>query len=150
MDRQCRSSDPDIYAAGDVAVMETSLPGSRMRLESWQNAQDQGMAVAQAILGEDVDYLPTPMVWSQQFDQFIQISGHVNAGQNVVERSTRTGSLRFYLDADMKLLGAIGMNAGRDFRFARQLVEGGACIAPEDLADASKPLNKLNPAVATA
>src|SRR5690606_24389697 len=113
VDRQCRSSDPHIYAAGDVAVMETSLAGRRMRLESWQNAQDQGMAVAQAIMGQDVDYCPVPMVWSQQYDQFIQISGHVHAGDQWTERRTSTGILRFYLDATGTVVAAIGMNAGR-------------------------------------
>src|SRR5690606_42065189 len=97
--RHSRSGAPPRYAAGDVAVMETSLAGTRMRLESWQNAQDQGMAVAQAIMGQDVDYCPVPMVWSQQYDQFIQISGHVHAADQWTERRTSTGILRVYLDA---------------------------------------------------
>ncbi|HLU78618.1 MAG TPA: FAD-dependent oxidoreductase [Burkholderiaceae bacterium] len=150
VDRQCRSSDPHIYAAGDVAVMETSLAGRRMRLESWQNAQDQGMAVAQAIMGQDVDYCPVPMVWSQQYDQFIQISGHVHAGDQWTERRTSTGILRFYLDATGTVVAAIGMNAGRDFRFARQLVERKARVPAAVLADPGQPLNKVASTAITA
>ena len=151
VDTQCRTSDPDIHAAGDVAILETSLPGTRLRLESWQNAQDQGMAVAQAILGRDVSYRPVPMVWSQQYDRFIQIAGHVNAGTLVAERPAGVdGSLRFYLADDTTVLGAIGMNAGRDFRFARQLVERSCRIAPDVLTDTTRPLNKLATATVSA
>lgn len=149
VDRQCRSSDPDIFAAGDVAVMETSL-GVFLRLESWQNAQDQGMIVAKAMLGQNVEYVPVPMVWSQQFDQFIQISGYINAGTQAVLRETTSGTLRFYLGEDSTVLGAIGMNAGRDFRFARQMVERSCRVAAGDLQDPSRPLNKLATATVAA
>lgn len=144
VDERCMTSDPDIYAAGDVAISETWTGGIRARLESWQNAQDQGMAVARAILGHDISYRPTPMVWSQQYDQFIQIAGHVNGSATTVLRQMPNGgSLRFYLDAEGITVGVIGMNAGRDFRFARQLVERSIPVACADLADAGKPLNRL-------
>lgn len=150
VDDQCRTSDPSIYAAGDVAILETSMPGVSMRLESWQNAQDQGMAVAASILQQDVCYRPTPMVWSQQFDQFIQIVGHSNAGTVAVERAAGNGRLTFYLDSESAVLGAVGMNAGRDFRFARQLVERGIRVSSEALADPSTPLRQLASSHATA
>ena len=51
VDAQCRSSDPDILAAGDVAVWHSEWAGRRMRLESWQNAQEQGIAAARSALG---------------------------------------------------------------------------------------------------
>ncbi|MBP6019356.1 MAG: FAD-dependent oxidoreductase [Burkholderiaceae bacterium] len=144
VDDRCLTSDPDIYAAGDVAITETAPGGIWTRLESWQNAQDQGIAVAHSILSHDLSYRPTPMLWSQQYDHFIQVAGHVNsATKTVLRQLPNGGSLRFYLDADNTTLGVIGMNAGRDFRFARQLIERGANVLPEDLADANKPLNRL-------
>jgi 3-phenylpropionate/trans-cinnamate dioxygenase ferredoxin reductase subunit len=144
VDDRCLTNDPNIYAAGDVALTETSGTNVRMRLESWQNAQDQGMAVARSILGHDAVYRPTPLLWSQQFDQFIQIAGHVHGGTITVMRTMPNGgSLRFYLNADQAVLGVIGMNAGRDYRFARQLVERLACVPPTELADPDKPLKQL-------
>ncbi|MCD0505820.1 NAD(P)/FAD-dependent oxidoreductase [Bordetella petrii] len=51
VDEYCRTSAPDVYAAGDVAVMQVAAAGRRLRLESWQNAQDQGAAAARACSG---------------------------------------------------------------------------------------------------
>lgn len=144
VDALCRTNDPNIYAAGDVAVMETTGTGGWSRLESWQNAQDQGMAVARAIMGHDTHYRPTPMLWSQQFDQFIQIAGHVHGGAITAMRTMPNGgTLRFYLTEQEVVAGVIGMNAGRDYRFAKQLVERGARVAAADLADAAIPLKQL-------
>lgn len=149
VDAQCRSSDPAIYAAGDVAVVETAIDGVHMRLESWQNAQDQGMAVARAILGQPISYRPTPILWSQQFDQFIQIAGHVDRFVQTVVRAVRgKGSMRFYLDGEEIVRGVIGMNAGRDWRFARQLVEQNARVSAATLADSEQPLKRLVPSMA--
>ena len=52
VDAQCRTSDPDILAAGDVAVAPNPWAGRSLRLESWQNAQGQGMAAARSALGQ--------------------------------------------------------------------------------------------------
>ncbi|HRL20548.1 MAG TPA: FAD-dependent oxidoreductase [Alcaligenes sp.] len=149
VDEQCRSADPHIYAAGDVALRPADGVRPALRLESWQNAQDQGMAVAQAILGQQVHYLPTPLVWSQQYDRFIQICGHVDQAQDTVLRSVKQGgSLRFYLDAQGALQGVVGINAGRDWRAARALVERREKADPRALADPAIALNKLPQALA--
>ncbi|WP_341668509.1 NAD(P)/FAD-dependent oxidoreductase [Alcaligenes sp. SDU_A2] len=149
VDEQCRSADPHIYAAGDVALRPADGVRPALRLESWQNAQDQGMAVAQAILGQQVHYLPTPLVWSQQYDRFIQICGHVDQAQDTVLRSVKQGGrLRFYLDAQGALQGVVGINAGRDWRAARALVERREKADPRALADPAIALNKLPQALA--
>ncbi|MFT0545745.1 NAD(P)/FAD-dependent oxidoreductase [Allopusillimonas ginsengisoli] len=144
VDEKCCTSDPNIYAAGDVAITEMFAVGTKARLESWQNAQDQGIAVAHSVLGHEISYKPTPFLWSHQFDQFIQIVGHVNSGVVTALRHTpNRGTLRFYLDGEQKIVGVIGMNAGREFRSARQLVGGHASISPLDLADPGLPLKDL-------
>ena len=74
VDERCRTSAPDVYAAGDVAV--SARPGGgRLRLESWQNAQDQGTAAALSALGLGEAYRPTGAVWSEQYDAMVQIVG---------------------------------------------------------------------------
>jgi 3-phenylpropionate/trans-cinnamate dioxygenase ferredoxin reductase subunit len=144
VDQQCRTNDPDIYAAGDIAILQTVGSENWLRLESWQNAQDQGMAVARAILGQDITYQPTPLIWSQQFDQFIQIVGHVAGAETVARRMMANGgSIRFYQDVDQRIIGMIGINAGRDYRFARQLVERHGQIPPSELSDTQLSLKSL-------
>ena len=125
VDEQCRSSDPHIYAAGDVTVIEHDRSGGRLRLESWQNAQDQGVAAARAVLGLPVAYAPIPLVWSEQYDSMIQISGFAAQSITTVVRplAQPDSLLVFGLDAQSCVVCAIGVNAGRDFRLARKWVE---------------------------
>jgi 3-phenylpropionate/trans-cinnamate dioxygenase ferredoxin reductase subunit len=86
VDSQCRTSDPNIFAAGDVAVWHCGWAGRRMRLESWQNAQEQGMAAARSALGMEVDHQPLPWFWSDQYDTNLQIYGMPDPSHRVVVR----------------------------------------------------------------
>ena len=54
VDEQCRTSDPDVFAAGDCANTPLPCLGRRVRLESWANAQNQAIVAAKAALGHDV------------------------------------------------------------------------------------------------
>ena len=64
-----------IYAAGDCARFPSRRYGRLVRLESVQNANDQGRAAAQAMLGKPTSYDPIPWFWSDQFDVKLQIAG---------------------------------------------------------------------------
>jgi 3-phenylpropionate/trans-cinnamate dioxygenase ferredoxin reductase component len=144
VDSQCRSSDPDILAAGDVAAWHCEWAGRRMRLESWQNAQEQGIAAARAALGVTVNHQPLPWFWSDQYDVNLQIFGMpALAHQRVVRGDTSSNSfVMFFLDAD-KVVAALGPNAARDLRFARRLIERRTNVDPKQLADLAVPLSKL-------
>lgn len=144
VDACCRSSDPDILAAGDVAVTPNAWAGRRLRLESWQNAQEQGMAAARSALGHEVDYQPLPWFWSDQYGMNLQIYGVPLPTHRVVLRGTAgaDGFVLFYLEGDV-VKAAMGPNAARDLRFARRLIEQRKPIDPQRLADASVPMSKL-------
>jgi 3-phenylpropionate/trans-cinnamate dioxygenase ferredoxin reductase subunit len=144
VDEQCRTSDLDIYAAGDVAVAPNRWTGRRMRLESWQNAQDQAIAAAKSALGREVRYEPLPWFWSDQFDLNLQIYGLPAAAHRVVIRGDpASGSfLAFYLDGD-HIKAAVAANAARDLRFARRLIEQEKSVRDEALADTSVALAKI-------
>jgi 3-phenylpropionate/trans-cinnamate dioxygenase ferredoxin reductase subunit len=144
VDERCRSSDPDILAAGDVAVAHNAWAGRRMRLESWQNAQEQGIAAARSALDLAVDTPPLPWFWSDQYDMNLQIHGIPAAGQQVVMRGRpETGSfLLFYLEGG-RVQAALGPNAARDLRFARRLIERRTPVSAQALADPAVPLARL-------
>lgn len=144
VDAQCRSSDPDILAAGDVAVAANAWAGRRLRLESWQNAQEQGMAAARSALGRAVDYQPLPWFWSDQYGMNLQIYGVPSSTHRVVRRGDpASGSfVLFYLAGDV-VQAAIGPNAARDLRFARRLIAQRQPVDAERLADPGTPLSKL-------
>ncbi|MEN2494632.1 MAG: Dicamba O-demethylase 1, ferredoxin reductase component [Hyphomicrobiaceae bacterium hypho_1] len=75
VDPTCQTSAEDIYAAGDCASFLSQRYGRVIRLESVQNAVDQGKAAAQAILGETMHYDPIPWFWSDQYNTRLQIAG---------------------------------------------------------------------------
>jgi len=140
VDRQCRTSDPRIFAAGDV----TAMPGpgkTLLRLESWQNAQDQAVAAACAALDQDVDYRPVPYFWSQQYDVLVNIVGTSISGANVVVRGTDASKLvAVEVGADGQIASAICTNLPRDFRQLRKFVAEGTRVDATRLSDASVPL----------
>ncbi|MGJ7490066.1 NAD(P)/FAD-dependent oxidoreductase [Variovorax sp. ZT4R33] len=144
VDAQCRTSDPDILAAGDVACWHCGWAGRRMRLESWQNAQEQGIAAARSALGLAVDHQPLPWFWSDQYDTNLQIYGMPTASHRVVERRAPGSDsfILFYLDGDV-VSAAVGPNAARDLRFARRLIEQRKAVDPARLADVQVPMAKL-------
>ncbi len=144
VDGRCRTSDPDILAAGDVAVAENPWAGRRMRLESWHNAQEQGIAAARSALGLEVDYQPLPWFWSDQYGMNLQIYGIPMPSHRVIARGvagSETFAL-FYLDGDV-VKAALGPNAARDLRFARRLIEQRKPVDAQRLADTAVPMSKL-------
>lgn len=73
VDRFCQTSDPNILAAGDCAIFP--FEERMVRLESVQNAIDQGIAVANVIAGKPAEYKPVPWFWSDQYDAKLQSVG---------------------------------------------------------------------------
>ncbi len=142
VDAYCRTSAPGVYAAGDVAVMRLPRAGGAVRLESWQNAQDQGTAAARAALGAGEPYRPSGAVWSEQFDSMIQIVGFPAAGVREVLRpgAGGRGLLSIALDAEGRMAGGVAVDAGRDFRQLRVWYQDEAPLDEVRLRNAELPL----------
>ena len=80
VDAGLRSSDPDIYAAGDVANAYHPLLGKHIRVEHWANALNQPQAAARAMLGQGVAYDRVPYFFTDQYDLGMEYSGYVEPG----------------------------------------------------------------------
>jgi 3-phenylpropionate/trans-cinnamate dioxygenase ferredoxin reductase component len=76
-DASLRTSDPDVYAAGDVASYLHPLLGKRIRVEHWANALNGGPAAAKAMLGQDVSYDRLPYFFTDQYDLGMEYAGYV-------------------------------------------------------------------------
>lgn len=142
VDEYCRTSAEDVYAAGDVAVAAHAAAGGRIRLESWQNAQDQGTAAALSALGETAPYVPTGAVWSEQYDAMVQIVGFPALAACEVLRPQADGRalLSMALDAGGRLVAAVAVDAARDLRQLRKWIAQGAVLDPALLQRPDVPL----------
>ncbi|WP_420325837.1 NAD(P)/FAD-dependent oxidoreductase [Mameliella sp.] len=145
VDGQFRTSDPNIFAAGDCCNFQWR--GTRIRLESWKAAQDQGAHVATAMLGGSDAYAKVPWFWSDQYDLTLQVAGLFDMGRPVRCRETGDDkTLVFQCDADGRLSAAAGIGPGnriaKDLRIFEKLIERGARIDPHVLADPAENLKR--------
>ena len=144
VDALCRTSDPDIFAAGDVTNHPNRLLGRNIRLESWENAQNQGIAAARAMLGGETPYCEIPWFWSDQYDVNIQLVGLPSAFDDTVTRGERAqGSFVEFYMKDGRIDGAAAINSPRDIRFARRLMQAEKIVDPAALADPAVKLQAL-------
>lgn len=140
-DGEMRSSDPDIYAAGDCCSFPHGLYGDRrMRLEAWRAAQDQAAVAAENMLGGHRRFDAVPWFWSDQYDLNLQIAGFPSDGTASCIRLLKDGAfIEFHLDEAGRLVGASGLGRGniiaRDIRLAEMLIAKGAAPDPAALAD---------------
>jgi 3-phenylpropionate/trans-cinnamate dioxygenase ferredoxin reductase subunit len=114
VDEHCRTSLPDVYAAGDVANHLHPVFG-RLRVEHWNNGYRQGRAAARAMLGgpEPYDYLHS--FWSDQYEHVVEYVGFAAAWDRLVFRGDPASRrfLGFYLK-DGVVRAAVGLNRGGD------------------------------------
>jgi len=140
VDQFSRTSDPSIYAVGDVSRRFHPLYGRHIRLESWQNAQNQSISAAKHICGEQAAYAELPWFWSNQFHLNVQIVGMPAPQQRVVFREYGDGNFAaFCLDED-KLEAAVAVNRPRDIGESRRLIANASRLDVEKLRDAAVPL----------
>ena len=146
VDEFCRTNLPHVYAIGDCAAHSSKFAdGAVIRLESVQNANDQASCAAKAIVGDPQAYGATPWFWSNQYDLKLQTVGLSTGHDTAVLRgdpAARSFSV-LYLKGG-KLIACDAVNMIKDYVQARKLVEESAVIAPNDLADASRPLKELD------
>ncbi len=144
VDDRGRTSHPDIYAAGDVANQPNAFAGRRLRLESYQNAQDQAAAVARNLCGADEAYEDSLWVWSDQHDVNLQMTGAPEHWDRLVWRGNPDDgpATVFYLAAG-RIVAVNTIDNGREMRPAQRLMQSDKAFEADALADTSVKLLKL-------
>jgi 3-phenylpropionate/trans-cinnamate dioxygenase ferredoxin reductase subunit len=146
VDAQLRSSDPDIYAAGDVANAFHPLLGRHIRVEHWANALHQPQTAAKVMLGQDVAYDRVPYFYTDQYDLGMEYSGYVEPDRydqvvfrgNVDEREF----IAFWL-ASGRVLAGMNVNVWDVTNSIQALVRSGRPVEASRLADPQVPLETL-------
>ena len=143
VDACSRSSDAAIVAAGDCTARRTEDGGLR-RLESVQNAVEQGKSAAFALLGRERAFNAAPWFWSDQYEVKLQMVGLTAGFDQVVTRgepATRKFSA-FYYKAG-RLIAIDSLNQPAEHMSGRKLFEKGVSPTPQQAADTGFALNSL-------
>ena len=156
VDERCRTTLPDVYAAGDVANHLHPIFG-RLRVEHWNNGQHQGRAAARSMLGVTEPYAYVHSFWSDQYEHLIEYVGFAADWDRLVFRGRPQSRkfLGFYMKNGI-VRAAVGLNRGGDpedpkpdgeLRAAASLIRGRVPVDPVTLANEDMDLPRLSGAL---
>jgi 3-phenylpropionate/trans-cinnamate dioxygenase ferredoxin reductase subunit len=144
VDRMGRTDDPAIFAAGDCTRHPSRFGGGQLRLESVQNAAEQGRAVGANMAGRQIAYDAVPWFWSDQFDLKLQMAGLAAGCDRTVRRGEAEGE-RFSLFhyRNDRLVAVESVNRPAEHMLARKLLAADCHPAPAMAADPAADLRAL-------
>jgi 3-phenylpropionate/trans-cinnamate dioxygenase ferredoxin reductase component len=147
VDASLRSSDPDIYAAGDVASAFHPRLGRHLRVDHWSNALNQPQTAARAMLGQDVAYDRVPYFYTDQYDLGMEYCGHVEPDgyDQVIFRGDVPGRefIAFWM-AGERVVGGMNVNVWGVTEKIEALVRDGRPALLDRLADPDIPLDSVS------
>lgn len=145
VDELLRTSDPRIFAAGDVASGEHPRYG-RLRVEHWENARRQGKAAAASMLGRGVGFDAIPYFFSDQYDVGIEYSGLARGSDEVVLRGDLASRelIAFWI-ADGRVAAGMNINVWDVSETIQALIRSRASVDLFRLRDPDIPLEALIP-----
>ena len=145
VDAFCRTVRPEIVAAGDVARWWHAGYGEYLRVEHWDNAEQQGAVAARAMLDlKQQPYAPTPYFWSDQYRYALQYLGHHHPDDALVVRGSLEARsfIAFYVRGSVPVAALI-LNRPRDGTAVRKLLATARTVDPHLLLDETVELRSL-------
>jgi NADPH-dependent 2,4-dienoyl-CoA reductase/sulfur reductase-like enzyme len=136
------TSQPDIFAAGDVANYEDVLFGKRRRVEHWDNAVSQGQYCARTLMGERLPFRHVPYYFSDVFDLSYEYWGDSSGADQIVHRGDRDGkSFSVWWLRQKRLVAAFTMNRPDEERdLAPKWIEAKQTLSASKLEDSLRAL----------
>ncbi len=146
VDQAMQTSDPDIFAAGDVANAFHPLANMRLRSEHWANALNEGPAAARGMLGQNESFEDIPYFYTDQYDVGMEYSGYgpMTRGAKVVYRGNREGRefIAFWI-RDERVVAGMNVNVWDVNEQVQRLIREGKAIDESRLVDESVPLEDI-------
>lgn len=144
VDAQLRTSDPAIFAAGDIAAAWHPTLGRRLRVEHWDSAKRQGATAARNMLGNAVAHDALPYFYSDQYDFGMEYVGHAREWDKVVMRGDPASRefIAFWLKGGI-VTAAMNANIWDVNKSLRSLVKAGRPVSEHLLVDPQVPLDAL-------
>lgn len=143
VDASLRSSDPDIFAVGDIAAAQHPFFGVRIRTEHWANALKQPAVAAAGMLGKTAEYTELPYFFTDQYDLGMEYVGHAPEYQQVVFRGDVAGRefIAFWLDGANRVLAGMNVNVWDVLDDVKALIRSAEPVDPKRIADPAQPLS---------
>lgn len=138
VDASLRTSDPDIFAVGDIANHDHPVLGHRIRVEHWATALNQPATAAAAALGEGVQYTNLPYFFTDQFDLGCEYVGHATGSEEQVYIRgdlEKREFVAFWVNDDNQILAAMNVNIWDVPDEVKPLIAEGKKIDPDKLVD---------------
>jgi 3-phenylpropionate/trans-cinnamate dioxygenase ferredoxin reductase component len=143
VDEYCRTSDAAVYAAGDCTNHPSPRYARRVRLESVDNAFEQGKAAAMNVLDKPTIHDRVPWFWSDQFDSKLLIVGlSQDYDRQVLRGDPATRSFSVCYLKGRELIAVESINHSKDYMAARKLIADRALMNLDKLPDPSTPLKE--------
>jgi 3-phenylpropionate/trans-cinnamate dioxygenase ferredoxin reductase subunit len=142
VDACAQTSAANVVAAGDCTAWKRP-DGSTLRLESVQNAVEQGKAAAAALMGRPKPFTATPWFWSDQHDAKLQMAGLSDGVDLQVARPTGETAFSLFNYRGDRLVSVESVNRPGEHLFARRLLDAGLSPAPDQAADPARDLKTL-------
>ena len=144
VDLEARTSDPSIFAIGDVTHRPLPLYDRMFRLESVPNALEQARQAAAVITGTAPPKADTPWFWSDQYDLKLQIAGLPFEVDNVVVRGDPASKAFavFHMAGD-HVQAVEAVNAAPEFIVGRQMITTRRVVDKARLADKTIPMKEV-------
>ena len=144
VDEYGQTSDPRIFAVGDVSNHPNLWAQTRLRLESWANAQNQAVTLGRTLAGEPSTYDEIPWFWSNQYDMNLQVVGIPDANAtSIVRGSIEDGQFTVFQIKGERLVAAVGVNSPREVKLAKRWMRSGKHPEPRHLQDSAVRLDRL-------
>jgi 3-phenylpropionate/trans-cinnamate dioxygenase ferredoxin reductase subunit len=147
VDGSLRTSDPNVFAVGDIANHQHPVLGRRVRVEHWATALNQPASAVAALLGGETTYDELPYFFSDQYDLGMEYIGNAPAGSysQVVVRGDVSGRefVAFWLDADDRIQAAMNVNVWDVVDEIKPLIAGNVVVSPDRLVDAAVPFAEV-------
>jgi 3-phenylpropionate/trans-cinnamate dioxygenase ferredoxin reductase subunit len=144
VDASLRTSDPDIYAVGDIANEAHPTLNKRVRVEHWANALNQPAVAATGMLGRQATYDELPYFYTDQYDLGMEYIGDIAGYDRVVFRGdvSKREFIAFWLK-DNRVLAGMNVNIWDVVDPIKALIRSGRQVDPERLADPTVPLEEM-------
>jgi 3-phenylpropionate/trans-cinnamate dioxygenase ferredoxin reductase component len=143
VDEFAQTSDPDIYAVGDVAFYPDAWTGAPQRAENWMHAQRQAETAARNMNGAREAYCEIQSVWSDQYDLKIQMAGILDGDQEILRGDMDSGKFMLFWVSNSVIVGVLAVNQAKFMRPIQNLIKDKTRVNVEMLSDPDANLKKI-------